>query len=660
MPSNKTADMNSGLGDLSSILTNQSVSDLSWLNVDEEEYRRHESLPKQNLDIIPDLQKALSFEDGLPHQTVVKPYVMVNSNPLDVPVASKEDMTVPIRNRTSRLIASGLSKKEVADRLKLEFSLPDIRLAKQEIESVFSESGLLGNVYIDSSAFPRCAVSKQEQKEALSSGKNALFVLSSSRCTGCVKNNCGVCSALGGKKIVDSIPYGPKLAASYAVKLASENRPIDIPKARVSSTDWKSRIQQAFSKEPTFVNIDGVQKSQQNKYKVSAPVTEADIEEFLDRKASAEKAEKAPSPRFLKYSRRMMDGHDDTVFLRSSGEEDLVKLSNEYGILGHTYIDLDAFKSCKEALEYINNKNTAFVASNNEGIGDVPDFVIRRAAVCTHCKNDPCGACNEIKSISTIVSKKPEIGKQAFAKSLIRAVGRQSMSQDQAVRIAKLANLKQNTNYSILISRINLTKPKNVVQVSSTAGLTKLHSLSQVSKESFATSVDQKEVRSHVSHLMNLGLSGHKLKDAILKRYSSSDLANLKSVYELIKKNAGIQGHFFIDPSIYKDYGSGCSIGSGQFKKSSVGFLLAGEKCIGCTYQNHPGLCSKYAKGILKSIPDEFIQIAKEAKEKAAVTEVTVTKNPVEEFGLKSEPLEIPVSSPNKLVEIEFNHKSID
>ena len=38
---------------------NQGVSDLSWLAVDEADYRAAEVLPKQNLDIIPEFQKAL-------------------------------------------------------------------------------------------------------------------------------------------------------------------------------------------------------------------------------------------------------------------------------------------------------------------------------------------------------------------------------------------------------------------------------------------------------------------------------------------------------------------------------------------------------------------------------------------------------------------------
>ena len=52
----KADGFNSGLGDIDHILCNQGVSDLSWLAIDEEDYRAHETLPKQNLDIIPAVQ----------------------------------------------------------------------------------------------------------------------------------------------------------------------------------------------------------------------------------------------------------------------------------------------------------------------------------------------------------------------------------------------------------------------------------------------------------------------------------------------------------------------------------------------------------------------------------------------------------------------------
>jgi hypothetical protein len=54
------------LGDISGFLAEAGgVSNLDWLDVDEEEYRQQDTLPKQNLDIIPDLEAAWSHRPEL-------------------------------------------------------------------------------------------------------------------------------------------------------------------------------------------------------------------------------------------------------------------------------------------------------------------------------------------------------------------------------------------------------------------------------------------------------------------------------------------------------------------------------------------------------------------------------------------------------------------
>lgn len=44
------------LGDISSFIKEGSVANLDWLDVDEKQYRELDTLPKQNLDISPDMQ----------------------------------------------------------------------------------------------------------------------------------------------------------------------------------------------------------------------------------------------------------------------------------------------------------------------------------------------------------------------------------------------------------------------------------------------------------------------------------------------------------------------------------------------------------------------------------------------------------------------------
>jgi hypothetical protein len=660
MTSKNETDMNAGLGDISGVFKNQSVSDLSWLQVDEEEYRKNEALPKQNLDIVPDLQKALSMdEDGVPSATLMRPHVVVNRNPLEHHAASSSDVTKAIEIRTSRLVASSVDKREVLGKLSLEFSVPDLRIASHSIKKILSESGLIGNVYIDSSAFPRCASSKDEQKFAISSGKNALFVLSSDKCTGCLKNQGGCCSALGNKQIVDEVPYGSKLSAHYAVKLASEGRPLTLPsKGEVGKFDWKRSLQASFVSQVSTTNPDGVLQARRYNKKMSSLITEKDIEDFVSQKELASVQPKAPSPEFLKYSRRMMEGHDDLSYLASSLDKELSSLAGEYGVLGHSYVDVDAFGSCKIALDFINSKNDAFSRSRNDGVGIVPDYVIRRSSSCPHCKDVDGGPCHSISQVARILPSKVSLDRKAFASSLIRAVGRLALSKDKALNAVRVANSRKSNNWDRLVPMVNLLKASETTNVvSSTAGLVRSYALSNVSG---SESIDGRELKNTVSHMMNTGLYGSRLKSAIVTRYAASELKNFPEVGSFIKQNSGVQGNFFIDPTAYVDYGSGCAIGSQSFRKRGAKSILAGDKCTGCMLQTHPGWCSKYAKDILKSIPDEFRQISDESAEASRVEVSTDTSNPVEQFGLASEEITIePIKSPTT-VDFSFSEPSIE
>lgn len=633
----KNDGFNSGLGDIDHILHNQGVSDLSWLDVDEEEYRKFETLPRQNLDIIPELQRALSVEDDVPHVIPMRPHTIVNTNPIDTARTSPIDMTAPIRNRTAHLIIAGLPTNEIRHRLSLEFAPGDLQLASDSINNVLFESGLLGNVYIDSKHFPRCASSKIEQKLVSTHGKKALFVLAKEACPGCVCNHSGFCSSMGSKKIVDEVPYGPKLAATYHQRLAAEKRPINLSNVGPSTSkkEWKERIRAAFIQSPIVSNPDGVQRVQTRLAPVEPVITAADMAAFWARR-SANKSDPAPSSDYLKFARRMMQGHNDVATLAGSGKPELISLASEYGLLGHTYLDMDALGGCRNTLSFIQKRNDTIIASRNDGIGDVPDFVLRRASSCQICKNLPDGACAEISRISVITNSKPSLDKKTFARSLIRAVGYDKISS-VAARIAA-QRVKDNANWTLLTAQMNLYKPKEASVASYEGASVSYHYGSpSPSHELGKADMDPEEVRRTLSHLMNTGLSGRRLQAALLSRYSKDDLVQVPEIGRRASIDDGVQGHYFIDPTAYRDYGHGCDDGAKLFRKQGAKNVLACDKCTGCRLQTHPGWCSKYAKDLINSVPEEARKIAAEAKKRLPVVALGPVENPVEKYELSSE-----------------------
>lgn len=626
-------DASGGLGDITSLMHNQGLADLSWLAVDEAEYRAYEALPKQNLDMIPELQKAVSMSEGVPHVTPLRPHTVVNRNPSDTLPVSAVDLSAPIRNRVAKLVMAGVPNEELPQRLALEFAHGDIVLAKDAIREVLAERGLLGNVYVDAKHFPRAASDPKERKLASQLGKNALYVVGGcGGSRGCPCSQTGFCSVFGGKQVVSEVPYGPKLAAHYAPRLAAEKRPFDMPKmasgAIPAKSDWKEVLRAAFLKSPIASNPDGVKTVHTTLPQAKVPITKADVESFWARRRTSATAEPMPSPAYMKYARRMMEGHDDTSLLIASGNPEMAVLASEFGLLGHSYVDMDALGGCRQTLALIRKAGAI-----------TPDFVVRRQASCEHCKCAEDGACAEISRTSFIVDRRPQFDMRSFARSLLRGVTKGTITIEQARVAASNVKGLAAPSWTVLTAKMNLfVPPKAAAQFSGIKAPAHFGKSTSALASTAAPPVDAEEVRRSISHLMNTGLTGRALMAAVLSKYSKEDLQSVSEVGRRIAAEDGVQGLYFIDPTAYSDYGRGCDAGAKLFRKKegSAQHVLASSGCTGCMLQTAPGWCSKYAKGLIRTVPTQVRKASAEAKRKLPVVQAAV-ENPVEKYELSSE-----------------------
>ena len=646
----KSVDLyHSGIGDVQEIMHNQGVSDLSWLAVDEEDYHAHEALPKQNLDIIPEFQKALQLEgdERVPALVPLRPHTIVNANPLDESYGHPSAAYNLVPARVARYVMAGLAPKVIAGRLQSEFSSEDLRAASHEANAIIAERGVLGPLYVDPKYLPRCAQpGSEDHKFATSVTKKALFVLASPRCTGCVSNCNGMCSALK-KRIVSSIPYGPKLAASLTSRLASEGRPIDTSDA--SEQEWKERIRASFLQTPVALR-DSDPKTIQTQYNQATPqVTKTDVDQFMTRRRSEA---------YLKYARQMMTGElSDMKVLVSAKEPEVHELIQEYGILGHTYLDMDALGGCESTLRFIGKT------------GCTPVFLLRRSATCGHCKDVCDGFCAKLRETAEIVHQKPELGIEHFTLALQKAREDGRINQDQFVAAAnrvskKLDHFTKSGMWASVIAAVNLRKSSSdVIKPSQkyAGGRVTLHS-GEPGRDIALVASDEvlkiNGIRSTISSLMNTGLRGKALQAAILQRYSRSDLSKVPEVGAQLSQYDGIQGQYFVDPAAYADCGKGCDVGASKFRKRGPEFVMACESCTGCTLQTAPAWCSKYSKNIIRQIPEE-VQVAAK-KRVLSVIDSTPVENPVEKYELASEiVVDIPKPSMSK-PEISLSSHKVD
>jgi len=635
-----------GLGDLTELMHNQGVSDLSWLAVDEEMYRASETLPKQNLDTIPELQTALMQEgdERIPHLIPLRPHTIVNENPLDKPGTTLRAASHIVRNRVAHYMMAGLSSKDVADRLQKEFGPEDLRAASAEVQPVLEARGLLGNVYIDASHFPKCAQEGADKKFVASKAKRALFVLAKDECTNCVHNQGGVCGAFK-KRIVDEVPYDSRTFAHYAVQLADEKRLGDVRiSASMTDGDRKTAIQTAFLRTPISHRGEAVQTIQHHPRPLPVPVTEADIRSFWERRMAKSDAEEMPGPLYLKAARQLMLGAADLPTLSASSNSEVRKLAREYGIIGHTYLDMDAMGGCRPTLDLVRSRNLT------------PDFFLRRTSFCTMCKGTSDGACAELCQQAPIVSSRPEPSFDMFKAALDRAATHGRISTDQVhTAISRVHGTE--ANWSTLVAQANLFQPDVPEEVNDFSGpvLVTAHYGDPIA-ELETREMDAEEVRRSISHMMNTGLSGKKLQAAVLSRYTRSDLCQVPEVGRRLAADDGIQGEYFIDPTAYLDYGKGCVVGAQQFRKRGAPYVLAASGCTGCVLQTAPGWCSKYAKSLIRQVPTEVRTAADQRKALRVLHDpVPQVEDPVEKYQLASSELEVDLKgSKSRPVEVSI------
>ena len=637
-----------GLGDITEILEGQGVVDLGWLNVTEEDYRAAEALPKQNLDAIPELQEALTFEDDMrvPSLIPLRPHTVVNSNPLDRPAPPARTQS-SIVGRVSAYVMAGMQAKQIQERLQSEFSLGQLRAAAGDIREVLYERGALGNIYVNASHFPKCAQKGPHRQFVARFAKRALFVLAKDECGGCVHSKGGNCRSFG-KRIVDEVPYTQRVYAHYLPKLASERRitagdvPSNVGNLPMSDRERKERLRAAFNRTPVAMRTESVMTVRQQDRPVKPKITEQDVQDYRDRQAVAADIDPMPSPIYLLAARRIMLGSADPASLVASSDPEVRRLVHEHGILGHTYLDADALGGVRPTVDLI----------RAEGLR--PDFVLVRQAS-TDVRSSDAYACL-MKLTSKVVSKRPKLGKTFFISACSRAREHGRMTEQQMDAAVK--NAPDDSDWARLTAQANLHKaPEQGRPISvPLAPKGKLY-YGEPGRKLSSAPMDPEEVRRFISHFMNMGLYGKRLQAAVLKRYSRDDLCQVPEVGRQLAADDGVQGAYFIDPTAYRDYGKGCADGSKQLRKRDVFYVFAGRSCTGCRSQTAPSWCSKYAKRLIRQVPEKIRREASERRRLPVVIDRVPVKNPVEEWqlsselpvdldGSKSKPIEVSIPSP--------------
>lgn len=248
-----------------------SIIDHDWLTVDADTY---DNYPSDNnpVRILPKLSDMWNRDKNtglnlIPNQTV-QPMCCVQADTLT---------TSDVVREAKKAMMSGLKQKALTNHLRSRFSSNQLLQAKEELQKLSSEQGLLGNVYIDASAFSSAKEAEQFMAQNRTRLARDIVVNAHNVLNEAVIN---LIASKFHKNVVAEVVYNDQLFESYKNHLVASRR--------IASNfviDSKESLRTAFLADPQ------VQAEQIEKEKLIIPQekVQKELQEGAEKRAVLEK-----------------------------------------------------------------------------------------------------------------------------------------------------------------------------------------------------------------------------------------------------------------------------------------------------------------------------------------------------------------------------------
>ena len=275
------------LGDIGAFLKEGSVPNLDWLDIDPTEYRSQDTLPKQNLDVVPDLESLWAHEDK-PASTYVEnkgslPHTMGDLSEEHGHLRAKPEDVLKVA-RLALMQSDDLAR--LKDALSKRFDRESIHASRAVLANVIAERGLLGRLYVDSADFSGCDRGATQPAEFVRRyAKKARFVIAKTACGNCVH---AMTAPTGGqtcsvfhKEIKLRVPYSDALAAEVEQLQRSNGKVV-----QASDREPRERIRLALLAEDVSLSVPLTPKPVDNVARLMRPVEAQVVYEKPAKKAA--------------------------------------------------------------------------------------------------------------------------------------------------------------------------------------------------------------------------------------------------------------------------------------------------------------------------------------------------------------------------------------
>ena len=589
------------LGDLGAFLKEGAVPNLDWLEVDPAEYRAQDTLPKQNLDVVPDLEALWSHEDkpassyvenkgSTPVQTSTlswQPHTMGDlSEEHGVLRAKPED----IRKVARLTLMQSVDQDRFRDTLLKKFDRASLRAAKDVIASVLAERGLIGKLYIEAKDFPGCDNGSKHPIDFVRRYANeARFVVAKAECGGCShamntvtgKTTCSVFH----KEIKLEVPYSDELATEIERAQRAKGKIIEMtagenPKKRVRlamlAEDYRPQ-EGALAPKPKD-DVVRLMRQAEAREDYVGPVGKTARESLLSlvRREMLKGRGKAELASVVKHAAQSND--------LQAMADDLKPLLKEAGLYGSIYTTQDSFSDCREGAD--------FLATHNPGVRGVV-----AGSKCSGCIYNKMARC--LMYGKPLVKEASELYTQETVDKVAHGyrIAGYNVSSVGANARTVLASMHEAVRSQVV--REQQMPSSRVAQ-----SLVQAHTMNRSGENSLPWEDPKKrEIVKTAHRFMNEGLYGADLLASLKSRFQTHELAAVASELRPVVAEQGLQGIHYIDPTAYDDYGKGCKEAASLHRTRLVPYLKQGSKCGSCVHQSKPGFCSVINKPLVAEPP---------------------------------------------------------
>jgi len=655
----------SDLGDLTNFFKEGGgPAKLDWLDVDEKSYRELDNLPKQNLDTVPDLEAAWSHEDldpmayfvpnreqaGYPVDPRVPqaPNTMGDLSQVHGPMSFTEATVVRVARQ---VLMQHKDLKRWQEAMFTRFDRNTLVASKTALSGVLQEHGLLGHFYVDAEDFPKCATTRTPFEFVRRFANEAKFVKSKQACESCTYNSGGRCGVFH-KQLVVELPLTDEMATQVEQEQAARG----MTATAAAGADPLTRIRTAYLNAP--VRQASRDFSGQNNKGGIIPA-----DRLLRKTANVQEQQEAVNqskarPILAMLRRELLKGRTAEELvkgLRMAFDPRDLKETQQYwgplfkeaGLYGTIYSTQDSFEDCRVGADFLSKHS-----SKVRGI----------------VAGDKCSSC--------IYSK---VGRcMLYGRKLVASA--EDLYTDETVAAVLDEHKIAGKISSVLVNQTWGVNPKdslkNIHKVANHMPQTMAERLS--TQQAFygdrqarnSTDMTKTAVLKSARKYLNEGLYGDDLRLALQSKFDPRDITAAAQELKAVVAEQGLQGIYYVDPTVYDDYGHGCKEAQRLHRsRTSVEYAKVGDKCASCIHQTQPGLCSVLNKKLAHEVP----YVDKVAQQQAILASGRSTEidygslvnnglTMLEEFGLQggTVPVEVNPIQTLEASSIEFGINEVD